>query len=621
MTEPTHAARGSATAPRDPGAVTKPAVVGSAGGGTGRRPRWISPVVKRVLQAAVSVALVGLIVWYVLRQFADLGEVRAAIAGLAAAELAVLLLVAAWNLTTYWVAVAVATPGLRVSQAAVLTQSTTAVSNAVPAGGAVGVGLTYTMLSSWGFSKSRSTLSVVVTGIWNNFIKLGMPVLALTILALQGRPGAGRTVAAVVGLAALVAAVVVFALVLRSEDFARKTGITTGRWMSALLRLVGRGPVHGWDLAVTKWRGRVIGLVRRRGLALTAAALVSHVSLYAVLLVTLRVMGVSEDQVGWAEVLAVFAFARLVTAIPITPGGVGVVELALIAGLTAAGGDAARVVAAVLVYRLLTYVLPIVAGVGTYVYWRRNRSWLDSAPPMGAAPARWRWPRGSWRWPSVRGRWPRVRGRWPRVSLPGSPVSRPTIVLWYAGAGALVVAATSVVASSGRVGRAEQLVFNAINGLPDLLHWPMWTFQLVGLMGLPLAVAVIALWRRRFRLALALIALVPLKLLVEKGILKQLIHRERPGRTEPDVILRDGPSAGDSFPSGHAMIAFGVAMLLSPYLGRRMRLVVWTLAALNGVARIYLGAHNPLDVVCGAAAGVFLGGVLTWIVGKEKVRS
>jgi uncharacterized membrane protein YbhN (UPF0104 family) len=209
-----------------------------------------------------------------------------------------------------------------------------------------------------------------------------MPIFALAILALQGSPGAGRTAAAAAGLGALIAAVVVFALILRSERFAHRAGVAAGRGASALLRPFGRGPAHGWELAVVKWRGRVIGLVRHRWLALTVTTLISHVSLYAVLLVALRAMGVTPGQAGWAEVLAVFAFARLVTAIPITPGGVGVVELALIAGLTQAGGDPAAVVAAVLVYRLLTYVLPIVIGVGTYVFWRRNRSWRDSAPPM-----------------------------------------------------------------------------------------------------------------------------------------------------------------------------------------------------------------------------------------------
>jgi putative heme transporter len=336
----------------------------------------------RVARIVVSVALVGVIIWFVLRQFANLSEVTAVLGDLSAAAIAVLALAAAWNLVTYWVVVVVATPGLRLPQAAVLTQSTTAVSNAVPAGGAVAVGLTYTMLSSWGFSRSRSTLFVVVTGIWNNFVKLGMPVLALALVALRGDPGAGRTTAAVVGLGALVAAVALFVLILSDGTFAARVGVTAARWTSAALRLVRRGPVRGWDLAVTKWRSRVIGLVRHRWAALTVSTLISHLSLYLVLLVALRVTGVPDRVVGWAEVLAVFAFARLVTAIPVTPGGVGVVELALIAGLTEAGGDDARVVAAVLAHRLLTFVLPIAIGAGTYLFWRRNRTWRDSAPQL-----------------------------------------------------------------------------------------------------------------------------------------------------------------------------------------------------------------------------------------------
>jgi uncharacterized protein (TIRG00374 family) len=119
---------------------------------------------------------------------------------------------------------------------------------------------------------------------------------------------------------------------------------------------------------------------------LTIGTIVSHASLYAVLVISLRVMGVSDAEVGWAQVLTVFAFARLVTAIPLTPGGLGVVELALIAGIIRAGGAEAPVVAAVLLYRLLTYVLPILLGGLTYVYWRRNSSWRGSAPPMTLTP-------------------------------------------------------------------------------------------------------------------------------------------------------------------------------------------------------------------------------------------
>ena len=73
------------------------------------------------------------------------------------------------------------------------------------------------------------------------------------------------------------------------------------------------------------------------------------------LLVCLRNVGVSDAEVGWTVVLAVFAFARLVTAVPITPGGAGLVEAALIARLVGAGGDKSQVAAAVLIYRALTW--------------------------------------------------------------------------------------------------------------------------------------------------------------------------------------------------------------------------------------------------------------------------
>ena len=337
---------------------------------------------RQILQIVFSLVLVVAVGWYIKSQVADFSDVWEEMKDMSGLELALLGVAAIWNLATYWIIAVTAAPGLSYPQAIVLTESTTAVANTVPAGGAVAVGVTYAMLSSWGFSRSRATVYVVVTGIWNNFVKLGMPILALALLALTGNAGGGRIIAALLGMGALVGAVVVFALILRSEDFARRTGIAFGRMASALRRPFGRGQVTGWDIAVVKFRSRVIGLVRRRWVWLTVSTIVSHVSLYLVLLIALRQIGVPEDDVSWAEVLAVFSFARLLTAIPLTPGGVGVVELALISGLTAADGDHAKVVAAVLVYRLLTFVLPIPIGLVTYVFWRRNRSWRDAAPPL-----------------------------------------------------------------------------------------------------------------------------------------------------------------------------------------------------------------------------------------------
>ncbi len=378
---PDPSARGEAVSSGSKTTVNAAGPEGCAPVDSGSRPR-LTDRGKEIVQVAISVVLLVLIFRYVFRQFADLSTVWDVIQTLNWREMAVLVLATAWSLFTAWIVVVLATPGLTYPQAAVMTQSTTAVANSVPVGGLVAVGLTYAMLTTWGFSKARSTVSVIVTGIWNNFVKLAAPILALALLAIEGRPEGGRVAAAIAGAAGLMGAIVLFALILRSETFAAKVGIVTGRWASAVLRFVGRRPVMGWDRAMVKFRRQVIGVVQHRWVPLTLATLLSHTSLYLVLLVSLRVLGVSDDDVGWAQVLVVFAFARLLTAIPLTPGGVGVVELALIEGLTRAGGDDPKVVAAVLLFRLLTYVLPIALGLGAYVFWRRNRSWRDSAPPL-----------------------------------------------------------------------------------------------------------------------------------------------------------------------------------------------------------------------------------------------
>ena len=339
-------------------------------------------ILKRVLPAVISLAIVVLVFWYFLPQFASLSSIWASITDMTWLEIGSLVLAGLWNLATYWFVMVSTMPGLTIPQAVVVTESTTAISNTVPGGGAIGIGMSYSMYSSWGFSRSRGSVSLLVAGVFNNFAKLGMPVIALALLAVTGSASGGRVVAALAGLAGLIAAIVIFAMLLRSEKSAERVGLGLAKVVNRVLRVFRRKPVSGWEKATKKFRARTVLLLRARWVWITLATLVSHISLFLVLLLALRHVGVSQDEVSWIEVLAVFSFARLLTAIPFTPGGLGVVEAALIAGLAAAGGDHAQVAAATLVFRALTYVLPIPLGVLTYVYWRRNHSWRR--PPNGA---------------------------------------------------------------------------------------------------------------------------------------------------------------------------------------------------------------------------------------------
>ena len=340
---------------------------------------------KQLVQVAVSLAIVVAIFVGVLPQVADFSQVWAAIRRMTGSELVTLGLVAIWNLTTYWYVQMASLPGLTLQQAMILTLSSTAISNTVPAGSAVGIGVMATMLRSWQFRRSLVTLALLVSGIWNNLAKLALPVVALAALALSGGASGGRAVAAALGIGALVASLAVFALMLHSERTAARLGLIAQRASNAVLRLLHRPPAQGWEIATTRFREKTIGLLRRRWLSLTVTTLVSHLSLYAVLLLALRHVGVSERDIGWAEVLAVFAFVRLLSAVPLTPGGLGVVELALTAGFVAAGGPRAEVVAAILVYRALTYLLPVPLGVVSYAWWRRTTVRQPVAPSLETA--------------------------------------------------------------------------------------------------------------------------------------------------------------------------------------------------------------------------------------------
>lgn len=332
---------------------------------------------KRVASAIVSLVVIVAIFSFVIPLIADYDEVFATIRAMTTSEITSLVLIGLWNLVTYWFVIVAALPGLRLREAAVVNQASTAVSNTLPAGGALGVGLTLAMLTSWGFTIAAITRSAVVTGIWNNFVKLGMPVLALALLALEGGITPARLTAAAIGIAVLIAAVVVLWMVLKSDRLARAIGRFVGKivdWFRGRFR---KEPLGDWDGRAAKFRLDTVGLLEHRWLPLTLATLLSHISLYLVLLVALRHVGVSQEELSWIAVLAAYSFVRLISMVPITPGGVGVVELGYAATLTIGLDDMARarVVAAILVFRAITYLLPIPLGIASYVIWRVNNRW------------------------------------------------------------------------------------------------------------------------------------------------------------------------------------------------------------------------------------------------------
>ncbi len=129
-------------------------------------------------------------------------------------------------------------------------------------------------------------------------------------------------------------------------------------------------------------------------------------------------------------------------------------------------------------------------------------------------------------------------------------------------------------------------------------------------------VALVAALTRHFRLALAALLATVAKLALEE-VVKAMVSRERPGTSiGGDIEMRGDVSvSGESFVSGHAVLAAALAGVVAPYLPGRWKVVPWVLVALVMFGRVYVGAHNPLDVVCGAALGLAIASCINLLLG------
>lgn len=323
-----------------------------------------------IVGGLVTLAVLALVVAVVIPKFGGFADAWQYIRTMPLAWVFGLLLAIALNLAIFVLPYQAAIPKLPYWPGFVVRQTSFAISNGVPGGGAVGLAVQYPMLLSYGVTGQAATAGIGVTSVWSLFMTLGIPVLGVFALLVGGQ-GVQRlwVTTATVGVAAIVASVVVFWLILRGEDSARRVGAVGQRLADPVLTRLGRQS----DLThhILHFRGQIVDVVRKRWRWITGSNLMVIFAQFLILYVAILSVG-GRRAIGFTvlEAFAAFAISRMATMIPIPPGGLGTVDAALIALLVGFGLPESVAVAAALLSRACSFIPQVVLGIATFLWWR-----------------------------------------------------------------------------------------------------------------------------------------------------------------------------------------------------------------------------------------------------------
>ncbi len=365
----------SETEPRLPGAAAEPD--DSASPPDGPEPmRLTRPSLRRVVQTVLGLALAAALVYWVLPAIGTTTwpEILAELEQVGWRRALWLFALLMTGLCVYTFLLTGSLPGLRNRKALVVNLGGTAVSSVLPAGGLMGVAATYLMYRSWGFARRDISTSVVVTGVWNFLARMALPVLGMLALLtnISDLPQAlvnGAIIGVLVGLAMLGA----FVSVLVSDRAARVIGRGLGRVLDPLLRR--RGDTRGGvERTVLDVRNRLASVVRSGGLQMTLGLAGWFGCYFLLFWQCLHTMGVSMP---FGHLFAAYAVGRLLTAVAVTPGSVGITEAGALTVLMAWGAPAAEATAGVVLFSIYTILLVVPLGAIAWLVW-----WLTPRNPV-----------------------------------------------------------------------------------------------------------------------------------------------------------------------------------------------------------------------------------------------
>ncbi|MGG5260219.1 lysylphosphatidylglycerol synthase transmembrane domain-containing protein [Phycicoccus avicenniae] len=257
--------------------------------------------------------------------------------------------------------------GLTHGRALIINLCGSSVSNLLPGGGAVGLAATYAMCRSWGFSRRATSTSAIVTGVWNVLARIALPVVAILVLMAGGvtLPKA-LTDLAVAGTITGLGIIAAVAGMLASERVAQRLGRLVDRVVGPLVRRRRPDSTMSVEDVVGDLRARIIDVVRWRWWSMTLGMVGFFGAYYVLFVLVMRETGV---MLPLNLLFAAYAIGRLLTAVGITPGGVGVTEAATTIVLVGWGAGNAEATAGVVLFSIITHLMEVPLGGLGWLLW------------------------------------------------------------------------------------------------------------------------------------------------------------------------------------------------------------------------------------------------------------
>jgi uncharacterized protein (TIRG00374 family) len=320
------------------------------------------------------VAGVVVVAVWVLPRVASYADIARAITSLTAGQTATLLLLAFGVIAVTGWSAKLAMSGLSWWRGSLSTVCANFLTALVPTGADLAV--RFAMYRSWGFHASRVTTAIAVTGVGRYITLLSLPLTGMAVLVFTGRGKPDTPVLLALGSLAFILLTGVPWLLLRREDLAHRFAHRLARAVNGMARLFKRPAPNRIEERVLRLHALIVREFKRRGFIVTFGQLAVAFANSVVLFAALRFVGLGPDVISWGQTFYAFALGTIAGVVPLTPGNIGVTELIILGVLALDGGGdyRAQILAAALLYRIFTWMVPIPLGAITFFWWRYKQS-------------------------------------------------------------------------------------------------------------------------------------------------------------------------------------------------------------------------------------------------------